>query len=176
MTQLSRAVEEQYRKANKLFRYPGHISMPAFANERQHEIVDLPLTFGRATHTRQQVLTKLGVEVPVSSRILLLSFGGQASALLTQTITLPAGWVVLVKQHLLPSSPAPTGPTPLIGYPDPFQRGMTNVDLIGACDAVLGKLGYGTCSEAIGNGNKPFLYVPRTEFIEEVGFPLSLAS
>lgn len=42
-------------------------------------------------------------------------------------------------------------------------------DIIGACDVVLGKLGWGTCSEVIGNGYKPFIYVPRSAFIEEAG-------
>lgn len=42
-------------------------------------------------------------------------------------------------------------------------------DIIGACDVVLGKLGWGTCSEVIGNGYKPFVYVPRSAFIEEAG-------
>jgi L-arabinokinase len=42
-------------------------------------------------------------------------------------------------------------------------------DIIGACDALLGKLGWGTCSEVIGNGYKPFIYVPRSAFIEEAG-------
>lgn len=42
-------------------------------------------------------------------------------------------------------------------------------DLIGACDAVLGKLGWGTCSEVIGTGYKAFIYVPRSAFIEEAG-------
>ncbi|KAH7350880.1 hypothetical protein BKA65DRAFT_359869, partial [Rhexocercosporidium sp. MPI-PUGE-AT-0058] len=42
-------------------------------------------------------------------------------------------------------------------------------DIIGASDAVLGKLGWGTCSEVIGNGYKPFICVPRNAFVEEAG-------
>jgi len=42
-------------------------------------------------------------------------------------------------------------------------------DLIAGSDVVLGKLGWGTCSEVIGNGDKPFIYVPREEFVEEKG-------
>lgn len=42
-------------------------------------------------------------------------------------------------------------------------------DLVGACDVALGKLGWGTCSEAIGNGYRPFIYVPRSAFVEEAG-------
>ncbi|ORY77563.1 hypothetical protein BCR35DRAFT_353092 [Leucosporidium creatinivorum] len=48
------------------------------------------------------------------------------------------------------------------------ERDVNVPDLTATCDVVLGKLGYGTCSETIST-RTPFVYVPRPLFIEEFG-------
>jgi len=47
-----------------------------------------------------------------------------------------------------------------------FDRRKTDyLDLLAACDAVIGKMGYGLCSELIAN-KRPLLYTLRNDFIE----------
>ncbi len=48
-----------------------------------------------------------------------------------------------------------------------------HTDLINAVDVVLGKVGYGTCSEVVAH-SKPFIYVSRPLFIEEPGIIANL--
>ena len=48
-------------------------------------------------------------------------------------------------------------------------------DFISIADVVLGKLGYGTCSEAL-HCRKPMVYVPRRHFVEEPGLQRLMAA
>ena len=46
------------------------------------------------------------------------------------------------------------------------QATFSFTDLVGSCDAVLGKCGYGTVAECVTNGT-PLLYIPRPDWPEE---------
>lgn len=46
------------------------------------------------------------------------------------------------------------------------NTGLTFTEMVAACDAVLGKCGYGTVTECVTNGT-PLLYVPRPDWPEE---------
>ena len=57
-----------------------------------------------------------------------------------------------------------------IEHPDASSlecTGFTFTDLVSSCDAVLGKIGYGTVSECVVNGT-PLMYVPRPDWPEEL--------
>ncbi|KAI8148298.1 hypothetical protein BJV82DRAFT_531195 [Fennellomyces sp. T-0311] len=128
----------------------------------ERRIVDVPLVFRKYRTEREQVLEELGIPRSVYSthKILLLSFGGQALGKGGWVDPLPQGWICIV-------CCAPDGVT----LPRNFYRASRDAyvpDLTNAADVVLGKLGYGTCSECIGHGT-PFVYVPRPQFIEEYG-------
>ncbi|KAF8339585.1 uncharacterized protein EI90DRAFT_2966730 [Cantharellus anzutake] len=82
---------------------------------------------------------------------------------------LPPGWIAIVcgagddwgsREHL---------PEDIFIAP----RNIYMPDLMVVGDVLLGKLGYGTCSEAIDSGT-PFIYVPRPAIIEEIGLKLWL--
>jgi hypothetical protein len=90
-------------------------------------------------------------------KVLLHCFGGHGSDAPPEIPKLPEGWACISQ----------TIHCPPFFYKIPNDVYMP--DIIGACDVVLGKLGWGTCSEIIGNGYKPFIYVPRSAFIEETG-------
>ena len=127
-------------------------------------IIDVPLVFRKYKQSRQDTLNQVGIPKHIydTHKILLLSFGGQ---LLgndggLKGNPLPPGWICIV-------CAAPDS----IEMPQGFYRAAKDAyvpDLTHACDVLLGKLGYGTCSECIGHST-PFVYVPRPQFIEEHG-------
>ncbi|KAG2226301.1 hypothetical protein INT45_005973 [Circinella minor] len=128
----------------------------------ERRIIDVPLVFRKYHTEREEVLQGLGIPKDVydTHKILLLSFGGQALGKGGWVDPLPNGWICIV-------CCAPDGVT----LPRNFYRASRDAyvpDLTNAADVVLGKLGYGTCSECIGHGT-PFVYVPRPQFIEEYG-------
>jgi hypothetical protein len=126
-------------------------------------IIDVPLVFRKFQTSREQVLDQVGIPKQVydTHKILLLSFGGQLLANgSTWGNPLPPGWICIV-------CAAPDS----IEMPPLFYRAAKDAyvpDLTNACDVLIGKLGYGTCSECIGHST-PFVYVPRPQFIEEHG-------
>ncbi|KAM0791885.1 hypothetical protein ACM66B_004140 [Microbotryomycetes sp. NB124-2] len=77
---------------------------------------------------------------------------------------LPPGWIAIV-------CGLGNGNEIKKDLPDKFFASHEDVyvpDLTATADVVLGKLGYGTCSETI-SAATPFVYVPRPLFIEEFG-------
>ncbi|KAI9310176.1 hypothetical protein BX666DRAFT_1882631 [Dichotomocladium elegans] len=149
----------------------GRVQLPYTTDSNVHSsgtsvferrIIDVPLVFRKYRRERIEVLAELGIppEVYNKNKILLLSFGGQALGKGGWVNPLPPGWICIV-------CCAPDGVT----LPPNFYRASRDAyvpDLTNAADVVLGKLGYGTCSECIGHGT-PFVYVPRPQFIEELG-------
>ncbi|KAI8343591.1 hypothetical protein BC941DRAFT_411822 [Chlamydoabsidia padenii] len=130
----------------------------------ERRIIDVPLVFRKHHKNRTQVLDELGIPSSIydTHRILLLSFGGQVlgKAEWKQENPLPPNWICIV-----------CGAPDSINLPPGFYRASFDAyvpDLTNAVDVVLGKLGYGTCSECIGH-HTPFVYVPRPQFIEEFG-------
>ncbi|ORX77098.1 hypothetical protein K493DRAFT_321450 [Basidiobolus meristosporus CBS 931.73] len=170
--ELVRIAVEDYKKANVLFRLPGHIPIPSFdgnwryiknGSNRTNLIVDVPLVVRKAVTPRHEVLRGLGIPDNLihTKKVLLVSFGGQHMGKEALKDSLPDGWIGVVCGLKLPPNSLPA---------NFYDAGMGAFvpDLTNAADAVLGKLGYGTCSECIAH-KKPFLYVSRPQFIEEPG-------
>eukprot|EP00898_Chlorokybus_atmophyticus_P005965 jgi/Chlat1/636/Chrsp103S00005 len=144
-------IAEDYSRATLLLRLPGFCPMPAF-----RDIIDMPLVVRHARRTREEVRAALGVAL--NQKLLLLHFGGQDSDWVLQEKFLPPGWVCMV---------CVVG---AIGkLPPNFMRPAADeymVDLVAASDAILGKIGYGTTSEALAHST-PLVYVRRDFFNEE---------
>ncbi|KAG0239458.1 hypothetical protein BGW41_007640 [Actinomortierella wolfii] len=123
--------------------------------------IDVPLVVRKHINTREHVLRSLGVdeETIATKKVVLVSFGGQR---LKQGWgnPLPEGWIGVIcglpVEHELPEG----------FYRSP--HGVYVPDLTHAADIVIGKLGYGTCSECIAH-DRPLIYVPRPQFVEEHG-------
>ena len=146
-------MSQQYALAHTVMRLPGYIPF-LFDGPR---IVDAPMHFRKARRNRTETFAGLGLEHLEEKRVLLHCFGGHVLDAPSDVPILPEGWACISQT---------------IDRPPFFHKIPNDVfmpDLIAACDAVLGKLGWGTCSELIGNGYKPLIYVPRSAFIEEVG-------
>ncbi|KAF2635909.1 hypothetical protein P280DRAFT_484275 [Massarina eburnea CBS 473.64] len=150
-----RAMTDQYQNADTLIRLPGPIPMPY-----KGRTVDVPVHFRHANASKVETLTSLRIPelLKPGRKILLHCFGGQPqSDTFSRIPQLPSLW---------------TGLSQTIHAPPYFYKIANDAhipDLIAASDVVLGKLGWGMCSEVIGNGYKPFIYVPRPAFIEEKG-------
>jgi L-arabinokinase len=146
-------MSQQYALAQTVIRLPGYI--PFLFDGPQ--IIDAPMHFRKAIRNRNETLAGLGLQCLEEKKVLLHCFGGHGLDAPSKIPKLPEGWACVSQT---------------INSPPFFYRISNNVympDVIGACDAVVGKLGWGTCSEVIGNGYKPFIYVPRSAFIEEAG-------
>jgi hypothetical protein len=146
-------MSRQYALAHTVIRLPGYIPF-LFDGPK---IVDAPIHFRKATLNRNETLTGLGLQCLIEKKILLHCFGGHDLDAPSEIPQLPKGWVCISQTVHCPP------------FFHKISRDVYMPDVIGACDAVLGKLGWGTCSEVIGNGYKPFIYVPRSAFIEEAG-------
>jgi hypothetical protein len=145
---------EQYKSTDALIRLPGYIPMPFTG-----KTLDAPTHFRRANRSRSETLSALDIPelLQPGVRILLHCFGGQPNETFSRLPQLPSQWICL---------------SATIHAPPNFYQVSKDAhipDLIATSDAVLGKLGWGMCSEVIGNGYKPFIYVPRSAFIEEEG-------
>jgi L-arabinokinase len=162
---LVKRVFELCREANYLLRMPGWIDVPAFPDpDNNPRIFDTTLVVRRHRRSREEVRRSLGLSV--DDKVLLISFGGHflAEPGWADRNFLPPGWVGLI-----------CGPGARQMHSNSGTR-LANVpmseayvpDLANASDVVLGKLGFGTCSEVIDAG-VPFVYISRIGFIEEEG-------
>ncbi|KAI8818969.1 uncharacterized protein EV422DRAFT_536119 [Fimicolochytrium jonesii] len=151
---------EMYADADYLLRMPGHIPIPSF-QDRPSQTIELPLIVRKARMPPAQVRRTL--DIPPSAPCVLITFGGFeiGGDALTAVQVLPDGWYGLV-----------ACPFAGVDASGRLRRIRTEKwympDLLNAADVVLGKCGYGTCSEVVAH-NVPLVYVPRSGFAEEEG-------
>ncbi|XP_020988853.2 L-arabinokinase-like isoform X1 [Arachis duranensis] len=144
-------IAEDYSNCNFLIRLPGYCPMPAFRN-----VIDVPLVVRRLYKSTEEVREELGIADNV--KLVILNFGGQPSELKLKEEFLPSGWLCLV-----------CGASDTQDLPANFKKLPKNVytpDIIAASDCVIGKLGYGSVSEALAY-KCPFVFVHREYFNEE---------
>ncbi|CAK9316486.1 unnamed protein product [Citrullus colocynthis] len=144
-------IAEDYSHCQFLIRLPGYCPMPAF-----RDVVDVPLVVRRLHKTRQEVRNELGIGDDV--KLVILNFGGQPAGWKLKEEYLPSGWLCLV-----------CGASDTEEVPPNFiklAKDAYTPDLIAASDCMLGKIGYGTVSEALAY-KVPFVFVRRDYFNEE---------
>ncbi|KAJ3269875.1 hypothetical protein HDV01_000837 [Terramyces sp. JEL0728] len=160
-------IKDSYSECDGLLRLPGFIDMPVFdvhpqkqtiPDDNQKFLVPTPLVVRKPRKTCQQVRQELGI--PLDAKVLLINFG--AFQLTTKACDkvqlLPDGWVGITFNKSLNLD--------RFIVVDPAITFMP--DIIECCDVVLGKCGYGVCSETLAS-KTPLLYVSRPQFIEEAG-------
>lgn len=143
-------IAEDYSHCEFLIRLPGYCPMPAF-----RDVIDVPLVVRRLHKSRKEVRKELGIGDDV--KLVILNFGGQPAGWNLKEEYLPSGWLCLV-------CGAPTQELP----PNfiKLARDAYTPDLMAASDCMLGKIGYGTVSEALAY-RLPFVFVRRDYFNEE---------
>ncbi|TKY58252.1 L-arabinokinase protein [Spatholobus suberectus] len=144
-------IAEDYSHCEFLIRLPGYCPMPAF-----RDVIDVPLVVRRLHKSAKEVRKELGV--PDDVKLVILNFGGQPSGLKLKEEFLPSGWLCLV-----------CGASEHEDLPPNFiklARDAYTPDIIAVSDCMLGKIGYGTVSEALAY-KCPFVFVRRDYFNEE---------
>ncbi|XVE97217.1 hypothetical protein REPUB_Repub03eG0001500 [Reevesia pubescens] len=144
-------IAEDYSHCEFLIRLPGYCPMPAF-----RDVIDVPLVVRRLHKSRKEVRKELGIGEDV--KLVILNFGGQPAGWKLKEEYLPSGWLCLV-----------CGASDTQELPPNFvklRKDAYTPDLIAASDCMLGKIGYGTVSEALAY-KLPFVFVRRDYFNEE---------
>ncbi|XP_015971773.1 L-arabinokinase [Arachis duranensis] len=144
-------IAEDYSHCEFLIRLPGYCPMPAF-----RDVIDVPLVVRRLHKSPKEVREDLGVADDV--KLVILNFGGQPGGWQLKEEFLPSGWLGLV-----------CGASESTDLPPNFRKldkEAYTPDIIAACDCMLGKIGYGTASEALAY-KCPFVFVRRDYFNEE---------
>lgn len=157
-----------YSQCLGLMRLPGSIAMPGFADHplkipadiksvcNAPFVIDSPLVVRKPRLGKHAVLKKLDVG---NNRVLLMNFGGFQLESNFEADFIPPDWIVITFSEL------PLKNSRLITL-DPKEWYIP--DIIQACDVVLGKCGYGVCSETLALG-VPLIYIKRPNFVEEAG-------
>lgn len=144
-------IAEDYSHCEFLIRLPGYCPMPAF-----RDAIDVPLVVRRLHKSPEEVRKELGIGEDVKT--VILNFGGQPSGWTLKEEFLPSGWLCLV-----------CGASESLDLPPNFRKLAKDAytpDVIAASDCMLGKIGYGTVSEALAY-KIPFVFVRRDYFNEE---------
>jgi L-arabinokinase len=150
-------LRRDYHGADLLLRLPMAGDMSVFPVVRP-----LPLVARRARLSAPEVRARLGL--PATDRLALLSFGGLGLTL-DSLPRPPAGVSFVVSQNTLaPETGLPAGYV-RVRNADLRARRVGYEDLVGACDVVITKPGYGTVSECIANRTR-MIYTSRGQFVE----------
>ncbi|EPS62226.1 hypothetical protein M569_12566, partial [Genlisea aurea] len=143
-------IAEDYSHCEFLIRLPGYCPMPAF-----RDAIDVPLVVRRLHKSKEEVRRELGIHE--TAKVVILNFGGQPAGWTLKQECLPDGWLCLVcgaSEMNLPSNFIK------------LAKDTYTPDVIAASDCMLGKIGYGTVSEALAY-KIPFIFVRRDYFNEE---------
>ncbi|GJM90184.1 hypothetical protein PR202_ga06441 [Eleusine coracana subsp. coracana] len=136
-------IAEDYSHCEFLLRLPGYCPMPAF-----RDVIDVPLVVRRLHKSRFEVRKELGIADDV--KVVIFNFGGQPAGWELKKEWLPDGWLCLV-----------CGASNTQELPPNFiklAKDAYTPDLMAASDCMLGKIGYGTVSEALAY-KLPFVFV-----------------
>jgi L-arabinokinase len=146
---------EAYAGAAGAFRLPFHGDFGAF-----RRVVDVPLLVNHSARSRAACRAALGVAPTDPRRLVLVSFGGFGSGHFAGARGEDLAGYLFV--GLEPGAPRDfPGEWIVLRRPAP----VAHEDLMQACDAVLGKAGFGTVAEALVHRTR-FLYLPRANFPE----------
>ncbi|XP_015693699.2 L-arabinokinase-like [Oryza brachyantha] len=144
-------IAEDYAHCDLLLRLPGYCPMLAF-----RDVTDVPLVVRGLRRSRPEVRKELGIEA--NTKVVVFNFGGQPSGWNLKQEWLPDGWICLV----CGASDSQEVPPNFIK----LAKDAYTPDVMAASDCMLGKIGYGTASEALAY-KLPFIFVRRDYFNEE---------
>jgi UDP:flavonoid glycosyltransferase YjiC (YdhE family) len=137
-------IQAAYRQAGVLFRLPFH-STSADAFSAFERVEDIPLIARRAARSRCQVRSEIGL--PELARVVLLSFGAfAAEGLDVRALGQLADYTFVLTPPLsLGVGQLPANVMSLNQSPADY------VSLVGACDVVVTKPGYGIVADCLAN-------------------------
>ena len=127
-------------------------------------IEDAPLVARRAMVGRD--VTRTLLELHADRPLVLATFGGHGGNVPLRDAADDGRFVVVATDYEVGSDQAPHPNLRVVSADTLTQHGLTYTDLLGACDMVATKLGYGIVSECLTNG-VPLLYTVRGRFVEQ---------
>ncbi|MBF0291791.1 MAG: hypothetical protein HQK86_06490 [Nitrospinae bacterium] len=148
--QISRRFTQIYSKATRILRTPLSGGMDGYSN-----ITDIPLIAPSIKKTREAAREELGLSK--DEKFVLVSLGGIGSERFFSRLD---DRITKFNMMILGQGERRSG--------NVFQFDCANAlhnDLLSAADVVVGKLGYGLCSELIAQ-KRPLLYTHRADFVE----------
>lgn len=146
------SLRRSYARASLLLRLPLHGELSAFPRRR-----DIPFVARRAALSRDDVRTRLALRR--GDRLVLISFGGLGLQL-ERAPTIPG----VTFLSTVGGGQGPAGGR-AFSHAQMTAAGVRYEDLVGACDAVMTKPGYGIVAECIANAT-PIVYTARGRFAE----------
>ncbi|KAJ6354944.1 hypothetical protein OIU77_005529 [Salix suchowensis] len=152
-------IAEDYSHCEFLIRLPGYCPMPAF-----RDVVDVPLVVRGLHKSRAEVRKELGVEE--DAKLVIFQFW-RTACWVEVTGGVSTSWLEVCVRKLC--SGYVCGGSDKEDYPPNFiklPKDAYTPDVIAASDCMLGKIGYGTFSEAMAY-KLPFVFVRRDYFNEE---------
>ncbi|TPX33869.1 hypothetical protein SmJEL517_g03358 [Synchytrium microbalum] len=158
-TKILESVYLAYAATTNLIQLPGEVDIPAFT-KRDGLVYKVPLVVRHSTKRRDVLRAELGI--PIDAQVLLICFGGHellVGSWSPDTVLPDDTWYGLVVGW---NSKNSTSRLKSVG------QNVFMPDLINCSDVVLGKAGYGLCSEVVAH-NKPLLYIKRSGWAEESG-------
>jgi L-arabinokinase len=151
---VAQAYARAYSHADELLRLPMSGDFPAF-----RRVVDIPLAVSRSSLKKEEARALWGLAPSDRRRAVLVSFGGFGAGRVAMTANEDLSDLVF----------AGFGPKPEGFRADwiefPTRAKVPHVDILAACDAEIGKPGYGTLSESVAH-RVPMSYLPREDFPE----------
>lgn len=147
---ISQRFTEIYSKATRILRTPLSGGMDGYSN-----IMDIPLIAPSMEKSREMARECLGF--PKDERFVLVSFGGIGAERFFSRL---GERITKFNVMILGQGERRFGKM--------FQfdwKKTSHADLLSAADVVVGKLGYGLCSELIAQ-KRPLLYTQRADFVE----------
>lgn len=154
-SELLSRIRDDYGKMRTWLRLPFSHDNPAFRCVR-----DVPLITRRSNRNRESILREIGLDPRDSRRRVLLSSRGPISSHVFRSAVEQGQDFVFLHFDAKCRSLCPNAV-----YVERSET-LTFVDVLGICDAVISKLGYGILADCIGAGCG-ILYPPREGFRED---------
>ncbi|TPX43610.1 hypothetical protein SeLEV6574_g04951 [Synchytrium endobioticum] len=163
---LLKTIYAAYEQTTYLIKLPGETPLPSFANHVPHTIHRVPLVVRRNAKSSTQVRKELGI--PLRSKVILICFGGH------QLLEGADGWSF---DEIFPDDSwyglvVGLDMKDLHGERSQRLKALSQTaylpDYINCSDVILGKIGYGICSEVVAH-QKPLIYIKRSGWAEEEG-------
>ena len=152
-------IRNAYRQAHAAWRLPMHGGFATFDT-----IVEVPFVARHARYDRLQVLETLGL--PNDRPLVLSSFGGYGvDGLDVGRLDCLADYAVVLTHRASSDVVASAPGLHQILEAQLYGSGLRYEDLVGACDVVATKPGYGIIAECVAN-RTAVLYTPRGHFVE----------
>jgi L-arabinokinase len=150
-------IQDAYRQVDTAWRLPMHGGFETFSR-----IQDLPFVARHAIHSREYTRTTLGLPLDRSLALSSFSIYG-ADGIDFARLDSARDWDVVLTGNgdATPSAPG----TRFVHEPTMYAAGVRYEDLVGACDVVVTKPGYGIISECLANG-PAIVYTSRGRFAE----------